>query len=139
MRTSLSAIFQVHDDDSGERIEVGEDADGLELVWLRWGSDPGDDPSPGVLFQRDRCQQVIDALVEFMSDPSDDRTIEIYRDHDETLSIQEDPDGLGLIDISWWTEGKSLPSASFNASREMGPHIVKILRLYLKFLSSDAK
>lgn len=41
MRYSLDTRYRVWDDECGERIEVGEDPDGLELTEIVWVSDDG--------------------------------------------------------------------------------------------------
>lgn len=41
MKTSVVHVMQIWNDDVGERIEVGEDGDGIGMVELRFVSDDG--------------------------------------------------------------------------------------------------
>lgn len=63
---SLEPVFRVWNDKTGERIEVCNDGDGLDLVSIRWVSDHGA-PGSEVTMPEEVVPLLIEALERMMS------------------------------------------------------------------------
>lgn len=64
-RFSLNTVFQIWDDKHGDRIEVGEDMDALELVEIRYYTDDGD-ISSRITMPREQARCVHEALGKYL-------------------------------------------------------------------------
>lgn len=61
MKASLEMRMQIWNDTTGERIEVGEDSDGLDLLEIRYVSEDGK-AGDSIRFQPEHAKHVIEAL-----------------------------------------------------------------------------
>lgn len=58
MRCTLEATFTLHDDDSGDSIEIGDDLDGIDMLEIRYK----DRPKEGINFTEEQVPLLIEAL-----------------------------------------------------------------------------
>lgn len=68
--TSSVMVMQVWNDQTGERIEVGEDRDGLGMIEIRYVSDDGK-TGADIRFQPEDADKIVDAIqrvAEFMDE-----------------------------------------------------------------------
>jgi hypothetical protein len=61
MTYTVETVIQVWDDSTGERIEVGPDRDGLELIEIRYVTDDGK-ISSGITMTPEQALLVADAV-----------------------------------------------------------------------------
>ncbi len=61
MRYSLENRFRIHNDDTGERIEIGDDPDGLDLTEIVFITDDGK-RGTNIIFTEEGLPLVIEAL-----------------------------------------------------------------------------
>lgn len=65
MRYSLETVYKVCNDDTGEVIEIGPDADGLDLIEIRTRGDDGS-MNARIVFGPEALELIIDALTRML-------------------------------------------------------------------------
>jgi hypothetical protein len=67
MPWSLETMYEIWDDDSGDKIEVGPDRDGLDMVEIRWRTDDGK-IAERMTFTQEAVPLLIEALTKALAD-----------------------------------------------------------------------
>ena len=55
-------MYQIWNDKNGDRIEVGPDRDGLELIEIRQYTDDGNKPYGVIVMTREECEKLQEAI-----------------------------------------------------------------------------
>jgi len=64
---SIDTVYQIWNDKTGERIEIGPDPDGLDLVEIRCYSPTGERPQQFVTLNKEQATLVLAALQRTLS------------------------------------------------------------------------
>lgn len=111
----------------GSYIEVGEDRDGLELVELRWSRDH----HGYFICSRENAILIVKALESWKPGHG---PVALFAEHDETCTITDDADGLGMVELQWGTPKEAtlqFTTLRFTFPSEMANILANAIQKYL--------